>query len=192
MPAKNVKPWHAQKNVRLGAVGIGALAVAVIIAIVLGNGGGSSAPTTTQGTVSPINPIALTASQLATYVGDLNQTVYWVGPVKGDKYELTRTTANSVFVRYLPADVKAGTHQRKYLVVATYPYKGALTALKASGIGTPVAVAGGKKGIAVVEDKLPTNVLVAFPGVDFQIEVFDPSPKKARAWAISGAITPVP
>ena len=159
------------------------------IAVVLGNGTGSSpAPTT----VTPVGPVALSASRLKSYARTLNQVIYWVGPVIGDRYELTRTTANDVFVRYLPPGVEVGTHQGEYLVVATYPFTGALAALKAADTGQPLTVAGAKGAIASVDRAKPTSVRVAFPDVDYQIEVYDPSAKKARKLATSGALTPVP
>jgi hypothetical protein len=164
---------------------------AVTLALVLGTGGNSS-PAVTQVTVTPIWPVALSASGLKARARDLNQVIYWVGPAAGDKYELTRTTANDVYVRYLPPGVKAGTHQGKYLLVATYPYVGALTAIEAADDGHPLTVAGGKGAIAAVDRVKPTSVRVAFPDIDYQIEVYDPSAREARRWATSAALTPVP
>ena len=46
-------------------------------------------------------------------------------------------------------------------------------------------------GIAVYSNSTPTNVYVAFPGTNEEIEVFDPSPKHARALIASGQIAPV-
>jgi hypothetical protein len=148
-------------------------------------------PTTSAGTVTQIGPIALSAAGLRALSGNINQVIFWVGPVAGDKYELTRNTSNDVFVRYLPAGVKAGTHQGEYLVVVTYPYKGALAALKAANDGPQLTVAGGRGGVARVERGKPTNVHIAFPHIDYQVEVYSPSAKKARRLATSAALTPV-
>jgi hypothetical protein len=184
-------PWHASKYVRFGALGIVVVAAAVSLALVLGNGG-NSPPAVTQVSVTPIWPVALTASELKARARDLNQVIYWVGPVTGDKYELTRTTTNDVYVRYLPHGVKVGAHQGKYLLVATYPFVGALAAVEASDNGHPLTVAGGKGAIAAVDGAKPTSVRVAFPDVDYQIELYDPSARKALRWATSAALTPVP
>jgi hypothetical protein len=193
IPTPDRAPWHASKYVRVGALGIVAVAAAVTIALVVGKRADSPpATTTTQGTVTPVGPMALTASALKALPGNLNQVIYWVGPVAGHNYELTRTTANDVFVRYLPTGVKVGTHQGEYLVVATYPDNGALAALKASNDGPPLAVAGAKGAVARVERGKPTNVHVAFPHVDYQLEIYSPSAKKALRLATSGALTPVP
>ena len=51
------------------------------------------------------------------------------------------------------------------------------------------AVPGG--GIALVDAGYPSSVHMAFPGVDFQVEVYDPSPQRALAVALSGDVQPV-
>ncbi len=181
-------PWHASTRVRVGALAIVAVAAGVTIAVIVGSGAGSA---TTQVTVTPIDPVALSAAGLKIRVADLDQVIYWVGPMRGYKYELTRTTTDEVYVRYLPSRVRVGSHQGRYLVVATYPFTGALAAVKAVDNGKPLEVAGHKGAIAAVEAGKPTNVRVAFPHVRFQIEIYDPSPKKARTWATSAALVPV-
>ena len=170
------------------AFGVIAAAIAVTIALVVGSHHSSSP----AATVKPILPTLFTASGLQTLAAGLNQPVYWIGPVPGDRYEVTRTTANAVYVRYLPLGVDAGTRQGKYLLIATYPLYQALASLKTSDNGHPLRVAGAKGAIAVVEGGKPTNVRVAFPNVDYEVELYDPSPKKARKLARSGALTPVP
>jgi hypothetical protein len=164
---------------------------AVAIALVVDKGGKSSPRTTTQGSVAPVGPTLVTASGLKTLSRDLGQVIYWVGPVAGDKYEVTRSATNAVYLRYLPAGVKAGTHEGKYLLVATYVLTDALDSLVADNNRELLTVAGGKGGLAAVERGSPTNVRAAFPGVDYQIEVYDPSPKKAREFATSAALRPV-
>ena len=191
-PSPTIDPASSQPSryVRIAVLGVIGVAAAVIIALVVGRGGKSS-PGTTQVKVGPIGPTLVSASGLKTLARDLGQVIYWAGPVAGDKYEVTRTTTNDVYVRYLPARIRAGTHERKYLLIATYPLAGALDSLVASTNRELLTVAGGKGGLAAVEPGTPTNVRVAFPKVDFQIEVFDPSPQKARQVATSATLKPV-
>ena len=184
--------WYASKYARFGALGIVAAAAAVAIAVAFGSSGGSSPAPTTPGKVKAIGPIVLSAARLKGIAGGLNQPIYWVGPVVGERYELTRTTTNDVFVRYLPEGVEAGTHQREYPLIVTYPYKGALAALKASHDGPQLTVAGGRGGIAEVERRSRTNAHVAFPHVNYQIEVYNPYAPAARRLATSAALQPVP
>lgn len=191
-PSPTLDPASLQPSryVRLAVLGVIGVAAAVIIALVVGRHGKSS-PGTTQVKVGPIGPTLVSASGLKTLARDLGQVIYWAGPVAGDKYEVTRTTTNDVYVRYLPAGVRAGTHERKHLLIVTYPLVGALDSLVASSNRELLTVAGGKGGLAAVEPGTPTNVRVAFPNVDYQVEVFDPSPRKARHVATSAALKPV-
>jgi hypothetical protein len=184
-------PGQPSKYARYVALGILVAAVAGTFALLVGKGTKSS-PATTQVTVTPIGPTVVSASALKILARDLGQAIYWAGPVAGDRYELTRSTTNDVYVRYLPPGVKAGAHQGKYPLIATYPLAGALASLLGGDNGQILTVAGGKGGIAAVERGKPTNLRVAFPNVDFQIEVYDPSAREARKWATSAALTRVP
>ena len=46
-------------------------------------------------------------------------------------------------------------------------------------------------GIAVYSTSAPTNVHVAFPGQNVEIEVFDPSARKALRMVKTGRVAPV-
>ena len=156
--------------------------------VLVGNSG--SSPRTTAGpVVQPISPIALSAQGLRTLARAVPQPIYWDGPKQGYLYELTRTTTGRIYIRYLPTGVKAGAPGANYLIVATYPYPSALNALKAVAHGKQVTIPGG--GLAVVDPTYPKSVHLAFPGVAYQVEVYDPSPAVSRAVAVSGHVLPV-
>jgi len=192
-------------RVRLGAVIALALAAGFVAWLAIHNRSSTSSSQTsttqtsttqtspTQTTSGPvakaIAPIALTASGLRTLAQAVDQPIYWAGPKQGYKYELTRTTTGRVYVRYLPRGVKAGAPESKYLIVATYPFPNALAALKAVADHGAIALAGG--AIAVVDKAYPKSVHLAYPGVQYQVEVYDPSPARARRVAASGGIQPV-
>jgi len=55
--------------------------------------------------------------------------------------------------------------------------------------GREIAIAGG--GIAVIDQGYRKSVHVAFPGVNYQVEVYDPSPAVSRRTAVSGNVRPV-
>ena len=42
--------------------------------------------------------------------------------------------------------------------------------------------------MALVDESYPNSVHVAYPGVDYQVEVYDPSPARAREVATSGLV----
>ena len=104
---------------------------------------------------------------------------------------MTQTPSGNVFIRYLPSGTKVGDPKPGFLTVATYPFPGAYTAVAKLAKGAArIGLAHG--GVAVVDGAYPKSVHLAFPGVGYQIEVFDPSPTAVRKLVASGAITPVP
>ena len=47
------------------------------------------------------------------------------------------------------------------------------------------------QGLGVFSSSRPTNVYLAFPGSNLQIEVFDPSQQRARNLILTGHVVPV-
>ena len=104
-------------------------------------------------------------------------------------YELTQTPSGRVFIRYLPKGEKAGS-ATPHLFVATFPVEDALAVTQRAaqgGVKFPV----GRGGVAFYSKSSPSNVYVAFPGSDYQIEVFDPDPARAQALVRSGQVQPI-
>ncbi len=117
--------------------------------------------------------------------------VYWAGPSHGSTYEVTKTTDGRVFIRYLPPGVAAGT-DKPYLTIGTYPVAGAYTVLStlANRNGSVKLKVGGG-AIAFYDSSSPTNVYFAYPGSNYQVEVYDPSPTEVRSLVSSGQVVPV-
>jgi hypothetical protein len=136
---------------------------------------------------APANTASVHAlASLATAVG---HPVYWAGPKPGYRYELTHTTDGRIYIRYLPAGVPVGTSAPDYLTVGTYPVKDALATVRAIGTktgGSLLNLAGG--AIGAVDPAHPQSVYVAYPGSQYEIEVYDPSAGRARSIVASGAI----
>ena len=131
--------------------------------------------------------VLMTPARLKSEASFLGQPIYWAGPRKGYEYEFQRTATGYVYVRYLAQGLPAGA-AGKFLTVATYPFIGAFKGVKAAGKGKAFAGPGGSI-IYVRPD--PTSVLVAFPGIDYEIEIYDPSPLVARLTAESGRVRAV-
>jgi hypothetical protein len=131
----------------------------------------------------------VSAQSLAALSATVSHPVYWAGPKRGFTYELTRTADGRIYIRYLPAGVSAGIDQ-PYLTVGTYPVKNALRAVRrlAKRLGVTAKRLDG--GAVVVQDtKHPTSVYLAHPGSDYQIEVYDPSPRRVLQLVLSGKVT---
>jgi hypothetical protein len=191
-PAEPRRNLH-RPRVRLGAVVALAVGAGLAAWAVVDSRGTDSSPTpnpaTTTATARPIAPIGLSANGLRTLIASVDQPVYWVGPKPGYLYELTRTSTGKIFIRYLPPGVKVGSKQAIYLIVATYPFRNALQALKNLTSRQQLTIPGG--GIAIVDQNHPQSVHLAYPGVDDQIEVYDPSPARSLRIARSGDVRPV-
>jgi hypothetical protein len=137
----------------------------------------------------PAGPVLVPASVLKTASKLLHQPIYWAGPRKGLHYEFWRLESGSIFVRYLPPGVRVGAPSSKFLIVGTYRIAHAFDAVKTfCGRG---AVAGPHGSIYCPRPGAPKSVYVAFPKVDYEIEVYDPSPKVSRAIAAAGRVRPV-
>ena len=144
---------------------------------------GSAAP--------PTKPLGASVAQLKSLAGELRHPVYWIGPKSGYTYELTQTSGGNVYIRYLPPGVSVGA-QEAYLSVATYPFPGAFASLKAlSKQKSQVAIRLAGGGIGLINKQYPKSIHLAYPGSDYQVEVFDPSPARVRQIVSSNQVKPI-
>ena len=150
---------------------------------------GQVAPVAGVSTKTP-PPKAVSPAALAALEGSLGHPVYWAGTMRGSTYELTQAWSGNVYVRYLPNGAAVGA-KKPYLTVATYPVLNALEAVRRtanSSTAHTIDLPGG--GLAVVDARDPRSVYVAYPNSNYQVEVFAPSPARARSVA-SHLIAPV-
>ena len=139
---------------------------------------------------SSTGAVALTRQELVDRAKGAGVPIYWTGVKPGVSYELTQTPAGRSYVRYLPAGVHAGA-STPYLTIGTYPLANALAVTKAAARGKGVVTIGIPGGFAFYKASSPTNVHVAYPGKNVQIEVYDPSAAQAHRIVASGDIAPV-
>jgi hypothetical protein len=187
----NLSGWARRPDVRIGAVVAVAIAVAFVVWLLVRGGDSNSSSGQTQ-TVPAISPVAAKPDRLRSLSVEIGRPIYWAGPLSNTTYELTRTSQDRIYVRYLPHDVRVGTKRADYTIVGTYPVSNAYDVLKTlakkEGESSFTAPNG---GIAVYDTSRSTNVYLAFPGSNVQIEVFDPSASRARALVTSGQVVPV-
>lgn len=124
--------------------------------------------------------VALSEKELISTVADLGIDVYWAGPVKGARYTLAVPADGQAYVRYLPNGEGLNDTEANYVVIATYVTPDAFAATQAAGNQTNGVTFINVQGAAVYYSKeTQTNVYVAYPNIDFQIEVFSPIAKTA-------------
>lgn len=119
--------------------------------------------------------VALTENELIDAVKKLGIDVYWAGPVKDAKYTLAVPVEGQAYVRYLPNGDGLSDTKPNYVVIATYTTVDAFTATQAAGNQTDGLTFINSEGAAVYYSKdSSTNVYVAYPNSNYQIEVFNP------------------
>jgi hypothetical protein len=164
---------------RAAAVIVLAVVIGLVLWLALREGGGSS----TNSSVT-----AVSVSQLTNLAASVNHPIFWLGPRAGYTYELTRLQNGTINIRYLPSGVDVGS-SKPYLSVATYPFPNAYAALKNIKAKNVVFLKIPKNGIAEYTKAYPQSVHAAYPGVDYQVEVYDPTPGTAAGLLVSGELS---
>ena len=187
---RSAPPWARNPQVRIGAVVAVALLIGFVVWLLVRDGGDGSGTETTTG--AAVGPVAATEDRLRSLSIDEGHPIYWIGAKANTTYELTRTSNGRIFIRYLPKGAPVGVDKADYTIIGTYPVPnatGVLEGLAKNSDEQTLSVPGG--GIAVYSTSQPTNVYVAYPGSNLQIEVFDPSADRARRIVTSGQVVPV-
>jgi hypothetical protein len=166
--------------------------IAVLLACAAAGCGGKKATTTVSAIGQGQNAKEATPDELRSLSADLGHPIYWLGEESGHIYELTQLKDGRIFIRYLPHGVPIGSTQAIYTIVGTYPVRNAYNVLKklAKKPGE-LSFAAPHNGLAVFSTSRPTNVYLAYPGSNLQIEVFDPSSQHARNLIMTGQVVPV-
>ena len=176
----------ANTTIRIGAVVAIALLAGFLVWLLLIRGDSSAVQPPNRAAGEPVS-----IAELTTLASRNNLTVYWVGPRQGVTYELTETSSGQVYVRYLPQGEDVGS-KNAFLTVGTYPIPDAFAitsaaSRKAGSVDVPV----NDGGVAFYSEATPTSVYLAYPGSDYQVEVYDPLPERARELVSSGQVEPV-
>jgi hypothetical protein len=149
----------------------------------------ASRPSSVQGLTAP--PQGLTLTALRNFAKRVGHPVYWVGPRPDTTYEVTQAIDGQIYVRYLPLGKPVGTKE-PFLTIGTYPLPNALGATRgrAEAAGS-VRVPAASGATAFYARGRSTNVYEAFPGVEYQIEVYDPTPRGAARLVSAGKVVTV-
>jgi hypothetical protein len=174
---------------RTATIVIAAIAAIVIAAVT----GYMLSPKGASATASPLPEIGTptivdqqTLSKISAYVGP----IYWNGPDADAQYEVTVTSGGSVYVRYLPKKVAAGSKD-KYLTVATYRSADDLGDVLSGDKGA-TRVTGSNGAVIVTTAKAPLSAYFSFPEANFQVEVFSPKSGQAKELVDTGHVALVP
>ena len=171
----------------------GIVTLAVIVALVAwlatrNDDGSSSEPAPAEAAA----PRVVTVAQLREAAATLGQPIYWAGPVAGKELELKELGARGVQVRYLPEGTEAGVGSVKWLTIGSYPQSDPTEALNGFAKQPDSRVLQATDGSqVVVSEKTPTSAYFASSDNSVQVEVYDPSPKRALELAVGAEVKPV-
>jgi len=187
--ARRAAPLGRRPRIRAGAVIAIALVAAFVVWLVLREGGSSSTAPSTPAPRASAVPVSLAG--LKTLARAVGRPIYWAGPMRGFTYELTKTSDDRVFIRYLPSGVAVGA-DKPYLTIGTYPMQNAFAATdRISRQSDSAKIPIGKRGTAFYSKSSPTNVYFAYRGSAYQVEVYSPSASRAQELVASGRVRPV-
>jgi hypothetical protein len=190
-------------GVRLGALAALAVAGGLLAWVIVDRSDDDSgAPATPATTVeaalpaTPADPVGQpairTIAELRAAAAQSALPIYWAGARAGTRLEVSETSGGTVFVRYLPSGSAAGDLQ-PHLTVATYARPNGFTEVQAAAKNDGSrSIELDDGGLAVYDLASPTNVHLAFPDEEHQIEVFSPTAGEALRLVENGKITPVP
>jgi hypothetical protein len=167
-------------HIRVGALIALAFVAGLIVWLVVRGGDSSTVPAQTGAAEGA------SAARLKSVADALGHPIFWLGPKSGYTYELTQTRSGKVYVRYLPPGVNVGV-DKPYLTVATYPFPDAFATIrKQARARGAVSAKLAQGGVAVLDAAYPKSVHAAYPGLDYQVEVFDPTPAAAIQTVAAG------
>jgi hypothetical protein len=129
--------------------------------------------------------VALTQPQLESLVAQESITVYWAGPRPGYLYSIDTTAKSRVYLQYIQADSNSKNVIANSRIIATYFTK--------DGFGRTVSAATrtGNTGfrnpngsVVFYAKNRATDIYLAFPGKEVQVEIFDPLAGQALSLAV--------
>lgn len=178
--SKAAKGSNSNLRLRLGVAG--ALAIALIAWLILKDDGDDSSGSSGGAEIVSVDSLRDTAAEQET-------PIYWAGEQEGAELELSQPGGGRTYVRYLTDGAEAGDPRPEFLTVGTYETANAVGALKRQSKEANGVLAKAPGGATVYFDRnQPRSVYLAYPGVEVQIEVFDPDFARALQLVNSGQI----
>lgn len=119
--------------------------------------------------------------------------IYWVGKQPNTKLELSEASGDGeIYVRYLDVNAKVGEGANEFLTVGTYslpdPQASLAAFAKSEGEGLGKLPSG---GVYLVNPQRRTNIYIVKPDSAYELEVFDPDPRRALKLALGRQLAPV-
>lgn len=165
-------------------------AVVALVAWLVTQGDGESGDG--SGASTEASSRIVSRAELAETAVKLGQPVYWAGAVPGTELELEELGEGGARVRYVPEGGEVEEGSPAALTIGSYPLADPEAALQAFADRGESIVRHARDGSEVVSsEELPTSVYFVGSDKRVQVEVYDPSPRRAMRFALSGRVRPV-
>ena len=165
------------------------VASALALALLAGCGGSDS---DSSQPASSGEAVIVSADSLRETASEGTTPVYWAGEQDGTELELSRPDKERTYVRYLTGDAEAGDKRADFLTVGTYAQPNAVASLRRQGKRSGGTIARAPGNATVYYDRANSgSVYLAYPGAPVEVEVFDPSFKRALRLVESGQVVAV-
>ncbi len=181
----------ADGNRRMLRIGIIALALIVgVIAWVATSGDDDES--TPEPASAGVEAKIVSVEELEEFADAAGHDVYWAGPLSGKVLEVSETAAGNSQIRYLDEGTEAGEGSAAVLTIGSYPLADASKAFEgfAERKGSISRSSPDGREVAFSLEK-PTSVYFTGAEGDVQVEVYDPSYKRAMSLALSDQVRPV-
>lgn len=164
--------------------GLAALLAVGLVAwlAVLADGKGGSASNSNGAEIVSVDELRKIAAERPT-------PIYWAGRQAGTELELSQLGGGRTYVRYLTEDADAGDPRADFLTIGTYIQSDPVTTLRRQDRESGGVLAEAPGDATVYFDPTKAHsVYLAYPGIDAQIEVYDPDFERALQIVDSGQI----
>ncbi len=179
------------------AAAVSALIVATLALALLASCGGGSDSDSSTSTDQTTSSAGSGTAQIVS-AASLRKTassaipIYWAGEQDGAKLELSRPDKDRTYVRYLTGGAEAGDKRAAFLTIGTYAQPNAAASLRRQAKRSGGTITQAPHDATVFYDqKHPGSVYLAYPSSPVEVEVFDPSFKRALRLVESGQIVAV-
>lgn len=164
-------------------------AAALALALLTGCGGSDS---DSSQQASSGDATIVSADSLRETASEGTTPIYWAGEQKGTGLELSQPDRNRTYVRYLTGDAEAGDKRADFLTISTYVQPNAAASLRRQSKRSGGTIAHAPSNGTVYFNRTnPNSVYLAYPGAPVEIEIFDPSFKRALRLVESGQVVAV-
>jgi hypothetical protein len=185
------KDEKAASNRRMLRIGV--IALALIVGVIAwlatrGDDGDSTAAPASSGFEAKI----VDSAELEQLAASAGHAVYWAGEEPGKEIEASETAEGNFQVRYLDEGTEAGGGGAGVLTIGSYPLPDPIGAMEGFAARKGSLTRRSADGREVVTNaEKPTSVYFASSDGSVQVEVYDPSYKRAMSLALSAHVRPV-